>query len=590
MYLLHFIRKRSLRFNAAASAALVALALAACSGSGTVPNPSGANSVPNDVKRAAVAHPNGFTTLVAVNAGGGATGGFGADGGYSGGSTYVTSALIDTTGVLNAAPQAVYQSERYGNFTYKLGGLAPGSAYTVRLHFAEIFWNNAGARVFNVAINSAPVLSNFDIFAAARVKNKAIVESFNTTADGSGAVTIAFTTVRDNAKVSGIEIVRQNPLVGAPVAVNAGGSATTGFSTDDNYNGGATYATNNAIDTTGVSNPAPQAVYQSERFGNFTYTFSGLTPGVSYAVRLHFAEIYWHAVGQRIFNVAINGTPELSNFDIYATVGANKATAQTYTVPANQSGNIAIVFTTVRDNAKVSGIEIASASGATPPPFSSKIQHVVVIVQENRSFDDLFNGFPGADSVQSGINSAGSTVALQPVTLEDHHDPAHAHTTFVTAYDGGKNDRFDQEGFDFFATSAPNYQYAYVPQSESGPYVALASKYALGDRMFTSNSGPSYVSHQYLIAGQSANVSEVPSQQPWGCDAPAGTTTTVLNAQGQEQQGPFPCFDYQTLGDSMDQKASRGRTTRRRSARTVRSGRLMTRSDTSGTATIGRRT
>ena len=78
----------------------------------------------------------------------------------------------------------------------------------VRLHFAEIFWELAlGQPRFNVSINGTPVLSNFDIFATAGGKDKAIVEQFTTTADSSGQITIQFTTVKDNAKLSGLEIL-----------------------------------------------------------------------------------------------------------------------------------------------------------------------------------------------------------------------------------------------------------------------------------------------------------------------------------------------------------------------------------------------
>ena len=101
-------------------------------------------------------------------------------------------------------------------------------------------------------------------------------------------------------------------------AINAGGGGTGSFAADSNFSGGQTYATTNAIATTGVTNPAPQAVYQTERYGNFTYTLPNLIPGAQYAVRLHFAEIYWTSSGQRLFNVAINGSSVLTNFDIVA--------------------------------------------------------------------------------------------------------------------------------------------------------------------------------------------------------------------------------------------------------------------------------
>ncbi|HVU68945.1 MAG TPA: arabinofuranosidase catalytic domain-containing protein, partial [Ktedonobacteraceae bacterium] len=146
----------------------------------------------------------------AVNAGGSASGSFEADGYYNGGSTYSTTSSIDTSGVSNPAPQAVYQTERYGDFSYNLSGLTPGRPYTVRLHEAEIYWTSSGQRSFNVSINGQQVLNNFDIYAAAGGANKAIVEQFTATADASGQITIQFTSVKDNAKVNGIEVLTGN--------------------------------------------------------------------------------------------------------------------------------------------------------------------------------------------------------------------------------------------------------------------------------------------------------------------------------------------------------------------------------------------
>ena len=124
-----------------------------------------------------------------------------------GGAAYETTSPIDTSGVSDPAPQSVYQTERYGNFTYSLSNLVPGGSSTIRLHFAEIFWNTAGQRLFNVAINGDQVLTNFDVFAAAGGKNRAIIKQFNATADSRGTITIVFSSLKDNAKVSGIEIM-----------------------------------------------------------------------------------------------------------------------------------------------------------------------------------------------------------------------------------------------------------------------------------------------------------------------------------------------------------------------------------------------
>ncbi len=323
---------------------------------------------------------------IAINSGGPAVGAFATDGYYSGGVTAHTTAAVSTAGVTGPAPQAVYQTERYGNFTYTLPNLTPGAAYTLRLHFAEIYWTSAGKRLFNVSVNGSPVLTDFDVFAVAGGRNKAAVESLPVTADASGRVVIQFTTLRDNAKVSGIEIVPGAAPSNPPPAagslayqVNAGGGAVGAFATDGYYSGGVTAHTTAAVSTAGVTGPAPQAVYQTERYGNFTYTLPNLTPGAAYTLRLHFAEIYWTSAGKRLFNVSVNGSPVLTDFDVFAVAGGrNKAAVESLPVTADASGRVVIQFTTLRDNAKVSGIEIVpGAAPSNPPPAAGSLAYQV---------------------------------------------------------------------------------------------------------------------------------------------------------------------------------------------------------------------
>src|SRR5579859_1214640 len=336
------------------------------------------------------------TGSVQINAGGPAVAPFIADADFTGGTTAGTTHAIDTSGVSNPAPQAVYQSNRFGNFTYTIPGLTANGSYTVRLHFAEEFWTAAGKRVFNASINSTQVLTNFDIFATAGAEFKAVVQQFNATASSSGTITIQFTTVTDNAQVNGIEVLGSSSSTPTPtpapgtgsVQINAGGPAVAPFIADADFTGGTTAGTTHAIDTSGVSNPAPQAVYQSNRFGNFTYTIPGLTANGSYTVRLHFAEEFWTAAGKRVFNASINSTQVLTNFDIFATAGAEfKAVVQQFNATASSSGTITIQFTTVTDNAQVNGIEVLGSSSSTPTPTPA----------------------PGTGSVQ--INAGGPAVA-----------------------------------------------------------------------------------------------------------------------------------------------------------------------------------
>jgi hypothetical protein len=151
------------------------------------------------------------------------------------------------------------------------------------------------------------------------------------------------------------------------VAIDGGGGAAGSFLADQDFSNlnGGTYGVGNAIDTSGVTNPAPQAVYQTERWGAMTYTIPHLMPGQTYEVRLHFAEIFWSSPGQRVFNVDINGQQVLTNFDILATTGAaDKAVVQQFQAQANSKGQIIVQFILGPvDNPKISGIETFLANG-----------------------------------------------------------------------------------------------------------------------------------------------------------------------------------------------------------------------------------
>ncbi len=152
--------------------------------------------------------------------------------------------------------------------------------------------------------------------------------------------------------------------------INAGGGAVSPFVADTGFNTGNAFSSTAAIDLTGVTNPAPAAVYQSVRWAPaFNYTLGGLTAGNSYLVRLHFVELSFTAAGQRTFNVAINGASVLTNFDIFANAGANHALLREFNATANASGQIVVAFTrgTV-DNPSVAGLEVWTPSSVPPAP------------------------------------------------------------------------------------------------------------------------------------------------------------------------------------------------------------------------------
>ena len=96
------------------------------------------------------------------------------------------------------------------------------------------------------------------------------------------------------------------PNPNGTISINSGGSATGSFTADQYYSGGSTYTTTNTIDTSQISGSVPPtAVFQSERYGAFTYTIPNRTPGSAQTVTLYFAETYLTAAGQRLFSVTI---------------------------------------------------------------------------------------------------------------------------------------------------------------------------------------------------------------------------------------------------------------------------------------------
>lgn len=310
--------------------------------------------------------------------------GWAADIDYSGGTVWTTANAITIPATLtNAAPASVYQAQRYGNATYTVPNLVPGATYTVNLHFAETYPNTvAGNRQFNVSIAGQQVLSNFDVVAAAGAINTAVVKSFMVVAPSNGQLPISLTRGNNNPIISGIQVV---PVPAQQTCIGAGsnrivGGPTCMWSADANYAGGGTTSTTAAISIpSAITNAAPAAVYQSQRYGPATYTIPNLVPGAQYTVNLHFAEIYPGAnAGDRTFNVAINGTPVLTNFDVAATAGAVKtAVVESFSAVASSSGQISVALTNGNNNAIINAIQIvpllpqAATATLTMPPSAN---------------------------------------------------------------------------------------------------------------------------------------------------------------------------------------------------------------------------
>lgn len=202
------------------------------------------------------------------------------------------------------------------------------------------------------------------------------------------------------------------------------------------------------------------------------------------------------------------------------------------------------------------GAPTGTALPAAPVRPATPIAHVVIVVQENRSFDDLFSGFPGADAPAFGY-AGTKKVALQPTPLENRGNIENNWRDAIAGWNRGKMDGFERE---HFYGGPLDFAYAYVPRRESAPYWEMARRYVLADRMFPTEFGPSYTAHLSLIAANTTikptPIAEVdaPTGLPWGCDAPPGTRSFTIDSKRVERyDGPFPCYrDFPTIADRLD--------------------------------------
>jgi phospholipase C len=181
--------------------------------------------------------------------------------------------------------------------------------------------------------------------------------------------------------------------------------------------------------------------------------------------------------------------------------------------------------------------------------FRAKIQHIVFIVKENRSFDTYFGTFPGADGATTGMMSTGERIPLRHAPDRMARDIGHDWEDARRAMHEGRMDRFDlvrngNIGNDFL--SMTQFRDSDIPN-----YWTYAEHFVLADHMFSSLAGPSFPNHLYTVASQSGGAINNPNSLIWGCDADERTRVEVADGSGTVTSR-YPCFDFPTLGDSLE--------------------------------------
>lgn len=213
-------------------------------------------------------------------------------------------------------------------------------------------------------------------------------------------------------------------------------------------------------------------------------------------------------------------------------------------------------------------VRVASGSGSSP------ISHIVLIIQENRTFNDLFATFPGATGSTTGKKLVGKnvvTVALKETALKLAENLNHSYPGYLVAYDNGNMDAFNNVRYVKGNKLEGNAPYQYVNPADISPYWQMAETYGLANAMFTTQGSESFTAHQDLIRGGTeidayhSLIDNPPySNGAWGCDSPPGTKTSLITTglQLERDGGPFPCSkkfpysgsSYLTLRDLMDAK------------------------------------
>ncbi len=217
--------------------------------------------------------------------------------------------------------------------------------------------------------------------------------------------------------------------------------------------------------------------------------------------------------------------------------------------------------------ASLSGCGGGGGGGSTPGPFlppppakkGNHFTHIVIMIQENRTFDNLFATFPGAEGTRVGKTHNG-TLRLRVANLESPISPSNGHGPWLQDFNNGRMNGFDLVPI---GNVPGTYVYEYVNPAQIRPYWALAKQYVLSDHTFQTEGSGSFTAHQDLIRGGTElnatfNLIDFPTHSPWGCDAPPGSTTSLITENNQWRQyiaqGPFPCLTYSTLRDTLDAK------------------------------------
>ncbi len=191
----------------------------------------------------------------------------------------------------------------------------------------------------------------------------------------------------------------------------------------------------------------------------------------------------------------------------------------------------------------------------TPSPqvaaAQGKIKHVVFVILENRTYDNMFGRFPGSDGTTTAVAGNKTGIPLLHAPLFGWHDIDHEYGNALKGVNGGKMNGFaDNPGSNLNGDQSSFQQY---DQSDIPNFWSYAQHFTLGDHMFSSMVGPTFPNHLFTVAAQSGGVVtnvQNNTANAWGCDSSPGSFVQVLGSDGKLTK-EFPCFTFSTMADVM---------------------------------------
>jgi phospholipase C len=244
-------------------------------------------------------------------------------------------------------------------------------------------------------------------------------------------------------------------------------------------------------------------------------------------------------------------------------LGRNSRFSVSHTFHTAETAAVRIRFS---DRSNIRSFSPTLTIGVTPPSTSetgiAKIRHVVIIMQENRSFDNYFGTYPGADGFPPGTCVPDPAHGGCVTPFHDVHNlnsgGPHGNVNAIADIDGGKMDGFIKEAESGVSCTSNNPNCSpckqnaslcdvtgYHDASEIPNYWAYAKDFVLQDHMFESGLASSQSAHLYMVSGWSALCSN--PQVPSSCTNAVEKANPVSGLAANDQRPLYAWTDLTYL-------------------------------------------